>query len=148
MSEGTGPRDTPAGPKVRSLTLRSAWIVLGLGLTGIGGLGIIVPGLPSTVFFVGAAACFSRSSPRFERWLLSLPLAGRLVDDFREGRGMPLRSKAVTVILISVFTSVAVLRVEVLWLSAPIAVLGLTGIGVVTFWVPTWTGEDLSGGTA
>ena len=31
---------------------------------------IVVPGLPTTVFFIVAAACFARSNPRLEQWVL------------------------------------------------------------------------------
>lgn len=133
------------GSAQRSAVRRTAWVALGLALTALGGIGIVVPGLPSTVFFVGAAACFSRSSPRFERWLLSLPLVGRMVDDYRQGRGMPLESKAVAVLMIAGFTSLAVFVIDNLWAAGSIAALGLVGIAVVTFWVP---GPPPSGSTS
>lgn len=133
------------GSAHRSAVRRTAWVALGLALTALGGIGIVVPGLPSTVFFVGAAACFSRSSPRFERWLLSLPLVGRMVDDYRQGRGMPLESKAVAVLMIAGFTSLAVFVIDNLWAAGSIAALGLVGIAVVTFWVP---GPPPSGSTS
>ena len=41
-----------------------------------------------TVFFVIAAWCFSRSSPRLERWVLNLPHIGPLVHDYRAGLGI------------------------------------------------------------
>ncbi len=133
------------GSAQRSAVRRTAWVALGLALTALGGIGVVVPGLPSTVFFVGAAACFSRSSPRFERWLLSLPLVGRMVDDYRQGRGMPLESKAVAVLMIAGFTSLAVFVIDNLWAAGSIAALGLVGIAVVTFWVP---GPPPSGSTS
>src|SRR5690606_22564161 len=59
----------PEPPARRPLT-RWAWQGAGLSLVGLGTLGAVVPGLPTTVFFIGAAACFARSSPRLERWVL------------------------------------------------------------------------------
>ena len=47
-------------------TRRALWAGLGLASVGLGGLGIVVPGLPTTIFFIAAAACFSKSSPRLE----------------------------------------------------------------------------------
>ncbi len=114
-----------------------AWISLGFALTALGGLGLLLPGLPATMFFVGAAACFSRSSSRFERWLLSIPVVGTLVDDYREGRGMPVVSKAITVFLITVFSTLAVLRVDPVVVKWSIGVAAAVGITVVTFHVPT-----------
>ena len=51
-----GPADRPA----RGLW-RVGWVVAGLACVALGGVGVVVPGLPTTVFFIGAAACFSRS---------------------------------------------------------------------------------------
>lgn len=134
---GSAPEPTTADTYSRSPTIRIAWITLGLGLTALGGLGIILPGLPSTMFFVGAAACFSRSSRRFERWLLSIPVVGRLVDDYREGRGMPVTSKAITVFLITAFSTIAVMRVDAVAVKWIIGVAAAMGITAVTFYVPT-----------
>jgi uncharacterized membrane protein YbaN (DUF454 family) len=121
----------------RGPVLRAAWITLGFALTALGGLGILLPGLPSTMFFVGAAACFSRSSNRFERWLLSIPVVGTLVDDYREGRGMPVVSKAITVFLITAFSTLAVMRVDAVAVKWAIGVAAAMGIVAVTFYVPT-----------
>ena len=53
-----------------SRVMRVVWVGAGLALVAVGAVGLVVPGLPSTVFFVAAAWCFSRSSKRLERWLL------------------------------------------------------------------------------
>ena len=50
---------------------------MGWVAVAVGAVGIVVPGLPTTVFFIIAASCFARSSPRFERWVLGLPGIGR-----------------------------------------------------------------------
>lgn len=89
--------------------MRWMWLTLGWVAVGLGTVGIVIPGLPTTGFFVLAASCFARSSPRFERWVLSLPKIGPLVDDHRAGLGMPRRAKAValSVMVAAVAASVA-----------------------------------------
>ena len=72
---------------------RLAFVSGGLACVGIGAVGLVVPGLPSTVFFIAAAACFSRSHPRLEQWVLDLPKIGPAVRDYRAGLGMPRRAK-------------------------------------------------------
>ena len=113
------------------------WFVGGLLSVGLGTLGVIVPGLPTTVFFIVAAACFSRSSPRFERWVLNLPRIGKTVRDYRAGLGMPGRAKVIAVaMIVGVSTLSAVLAG--LWpVGAAILALGLVGALYVTFRVPT-----------
>ena len=112
------------------------WFVGGLLSVGLGSLGIIVPGLPTTVFFIVAAACFSRSSPRFEQWVLNLPRVGRTVRDYRAGLGMPRRSKVVAVTMILAVSTLSAVLVG--WpVGAAIVALGLVGALFVTFRVPT-----------
>ncbi|MEQ1699620.1 MAG: YbaN family protein, partial [Ilumatobacteraceae bacterium] len=77
--------------------MRAIWIGGGFMSVGVGSVGVVVPGLPTTVFFVIAAWCFSRSSPRFEQWVLGLPGVGQLVRDHRDGLGMPRASKRVAI---------------------------------------------------
>ena len=73
--------------------MRLIWLAAGFFCVGLGGIGVVVPGLPTTVFFIMAAACFSRSSRRMEQWVLGLKGIGPMVQDYRNGLGMPLRAK-------------------------------------------------------
>lgn len=114
------------------------WLGLGLACVGVGGLGMVVPGLPTTVFFIAAAACFTRSSPRLERWVLDLPGIGPMVRDHRDGLGMPRRAKVMACSMIVVFVGFAVVfGIEHVLARSVVAVAGVVGIAVVTRWVPT-----------
>jgi uncharacterized membrane protein YbaN (DUF454 family) len=109
----------------------------GLFLVGLGTLGAVVPGLPTTVFFIGAAACFARSSPRLERWVLGLPHVGPLVRDYRDGLGMPRRAKAVANVAIAFAVTLSALALPSWAARVAVIALGLVGIGYVTWGVPT-----------
>ena len=65
----------------KSFFVKSLLLLLGFIFVGLGFIGIIVPGMPTTVFMILAAACFAKSSPKFEQWILDLPGIGRLVQD-------------------------------------------------------------------
>jgi len=111
---------------------RVAWAGAGLVSVGIGGIGIIVPGLPTTVFFIVAAGCFSRSSPRLERWVLDLPKIGPAVRRYRAGEGMPRRAKVFAITSIVVFAgSAALFLIDPLAWRLVVAVAGAVGIFVV-----------------
>jgi len=116
---------------------RWLWMAGGFVAVAVGSVGVVVPGLPTTGFFVLAASCFARSSPRFEQWVLDLPGVGPMVRDYRGGLGMPRRAKAlaitmmiVAVALSATFALDGVARVVVV-------LLGLVGTWYVGWRVPT-----------
>ena len=49
----------------------------------LGIVGLVLPLMPGTVFLIAAAWCFSRSSPRFESWLINHPQLGPQVLRWR-----------------------------------------------------------------
>lgn len=122
---------------MRSGATRWLWLIGGWLSVALGVVGIVVPGLPTTGFFVLAASCFARSSPRFERWVLGLPTIGPLVQDYRSGLGMPRRAKvlAVTSIVVAVTLS-SVLALDGVWRWIVVG-LGVIGVWYVGLRIPT-----------
>jgi uncharacterized membrane protein YbaN (DUF454 family) len=117
---------------------RALWFVGGWVAVVIGGIGVVVPGLPTTGFFVLAASCFARSSPRFERWVLDLPTVGPMVRDYRAGLGMPRRAKVLAVSMIVAMSALsAVLALEHPIARAVLAVVAAVGVWFVAVRVPT-----------
>jgi uncharacterized membrane protein YbaN (DUF454 family) len=116
------------------------WIPVGLACVGVGFLGVILPLLPSTIFFVAAAAAFAKSSPRLEAWLLDLPLVGRLVRDYRAGLGMPLRAKVTAISMLGAAVLLSAWRIDLAWMRLLVLFLGLVGV-VVILRVPTQRSE-------
>ena len=122
--------------------LRWLWFALGWVAVAIGSVGIVVPGLPTTVFFIIAAACFSRSSPRFEQWVLDRPGVGPMVRDYRAGLGMPRRAKTAAIAAIAVVCTIsAVVARSRPWLGVGIVALGVLGIVWIAWRVPTKAGD-------
>lgn len=122
---------------------RAAWTALGLLSVAIGAIGIVVPGLPTTVFFIIAAACFARSHPRLEQWVLNLPRIGPAVRRYRAGLGMPLRAKYWAIGMIVVFSTISVVVVDILAFRVGIAIVAAIGVWYVGKRVPTTPVEAL-----
>jgi uncharacterized membrane protein YbaN (DUF454 family) len=116
---------------------RGVWTLAGLVLVGLGSLGLVLPVLPTTVFFIGAAACFARSSPRLERWVLGLPHVGPLVRDYRSGLGMPRRAKALAIGAIVAAVTLSAVALPSWPARAGAAALALLGVWYVAARVPT-----------
>jgi len=84
-----------------SRTGRYLLIVFGWLCVAIGLVGIVVPGLPTTVFLLIAAWAFSRSSPRFQEWLVEHPRLGPPVQAWRDRGAIPVKAKVLAVLMMS-----------------------------------------------
>jgi len=129
--------EQPALPPVGRVA-RAAWLVAGLLAVAVGAIGIVVPGLPTTVCFIVAAWCFSRSSERLERWVLDLPRIGPMVRDHRAGLGMPRRAKVIAIAMIVFAVGLSVTFGIDSWpIRAVVLALGAVGVLYIALRVPT-----------
>ena len=123
---------------IRSFVVKSFLLVMGFIFVALGFIGVLVPGMPTTVFMILAAACFAKSSPKFERWILDLPVIGKFVQDHRDGLGMPRKSKFIAIgmmvlaVVLSVFLAISNLMIQIL-----VGALGAFGVWYVGIRVPT-----------
>ena len=85
---------------MRKTLKRRLLILSGTISTGLGIIGIFIPVLPTTPFLLLAAACYMRSSERFYRWLLNNRLFGAYISNYVKGKGMPLKIKMATILLL------------------------------------------------
>ena len=74
-------------------------IAIGTISLTLGVIGIVVPGLPTTVFLLFTAACYARSSDKLYNWLLDHKLFGKLIKDYNVHKAMPLKSKIVALVM-------------------------------------------------
>lgn len=80
--------------------LRILLLVAGVLSVVLGLLGIFLPLLPTTPLLLLAAWCFARSSDRFYQALLDNRWLGPYIRAYREGRGMPVRAKVITLLML------------------------------------------------
>ena len=110
---------------MRSIS-RAVLIALGTIFVALGMVGMFVPILPTTPFLLLAAACYARSSERFLNWLLTNRYFGSYVRNYREGRGMPLSTKILTLAALwATLTMSAVFATTAWWLRSLLAAVGL-----------------------
>lgn len=107
-------------------------VVLGTLSLGIGVVGIVVPGLPTTTFLLIAAACYVRSNDRLYRWLVNHPVLGRYIATYLEHRAMPMRSKVIALVAMWGMISVsAVFFIESTPIRAILAACAVIGTVVI-----------------
>jgi len=79
----------------RKLFLFLAWFFVLLGA-----IGIAIPILPTTPFLLLAVWFFSKSSQRFHKWILNHKILGEYVRSYQNGKGIPLKIKIRTILLL------------------------------------------------
>jgi len=110
------------------------WCAVGLAIAGV-----MLPGLPATIFVIAASYCFTRSSPRFERWLRGNRWLGPPLQRFTATGGMPRSAKraALTAMWTAVLFSAAVMAPAHWGLSLFIVGMGAVGTLSILFGVRT-----------
>ena len=118
------------------------YAALGWCAVALAFVGVFVPGMPTTVFVLAAAYCFSRSSPRFERWLRKNPLLGPFLQRVAPGGGMPSSAKraALAAMWTAVLLSSAILS-SVHWAAAA-GTIALGAIGTLSVLYAVRTAPD------
>ena len=111
--------------------LRPLLLVAGTLCVILGVLGIFLPLLPTTPFLLLAAAAYARSSEKFYDWLINHKWFGEYIQNFRSGKGIPMRAKikAIVVLWISIAFSM-IYATDILWVRL---VLGSCGLGITIF---------------
>lgn len=114
--------------------VRFAWGGLGTLALGCGIVGVVLPGWPTTIFLILAAACYARSSQRMYDRILANPVFGPHVRRFRETGGMPLRAKVFALgvmwpfVLFSVFVAIPS---SMHWAQAFVLVFAIVGTAYI-----------------
>ncbi len=109
-------------------------VFAGTAFVIIGIIGIFVPLLPTTVFFLLAAYCYARSSKKFYDKLLNNKWFGSYIKNYRDKKGVSLRVKIVSIsvlwitILYSafVFTQNIYLRIGLIIIALGVSIHLLT----------------------
>ncbi|HNS18535.1 MAG TPA: YbaN family protein [Bacteroidales bacterium] len=102
-------------PKKQNRLLKTLMIIAGTISVGFAVLGIIVPLLPTTPLLLLAAALYARSSERFYSWLLNNRLFGKYIRNYREGRGIPVRVKVISIGFLWITIITSVIFTDLLW---------------------------------
>ena len=94
---------------VRNRALRVVLLGLGWLMLGIAFIGVAIPVIPTTGPVIFAAFLFSKSSERFDHWLVTNRLFGQIVRDWRAGAGFTVRAKTIAVAAIAATFTISVL---------------------------------------
>lgn len=119
---------------------KAVLIFTGTVCVGLGVLGIFLPLLPTTVFLLLAAYCYSRSSERFHTWLVNNRFLGSYIKNYRTGRGMAVRQKVTTLLILWASIGFSIWMVGGFWVGLLLAAIAIA-ITVHILWIKTYRPE-------
>ena len=121
---------------------RIVYFAAGATSVALGVIGVFVPLWPTTCFLLLAGWCFSRSSPRAERWLHENRLFGRYLRDYREHGIISPRVRMTSVAILWAFIGAsAFLLLEHAWAVA-LLVLVAAAVTAHLYALPTEIGSS------
>ena len=77
------------------------WMGLGFLSLGMAYIGIVVPGIPFSIFLVFAAYCFAKSSKKMHDWLYNHKYFGPFLTNWVQKKVFPTKGKYAMVIVMS-----------------------------------------------
>lgn len=107
------------------------WWLLAYASLAFGLVGIVVPGLPTTVFVLISAYAAARGSERLHAWLLAHPRFGPAIDDWQRHGAVSRRAKWAASVAMLACAAILVLVMPMLaahrwWMTAlPIACMAV-----------------------
>lgn len=113
-------------------------IFAGTVFVGLGVLGMFLPLMPTTVFLLLAAFCYSRSSESFHNWLLNNRWCGAYITNYQQGRGMTASQKLKTIFILWASIGLSLWFVwGKFWVSLVLVLIAL-GVTAHLLWIKTY----------
>ena len=137
------PKEKAALEIKKNRIIRALSIIGGTVSMGLAVLGIVVPGLPTTPFALLSAFLYAKSSQKLYNRLLNNRILGPRIRNYQRRQGITRKGKIGVILFMTamvLFSSFVV--IQNLSLRVTILSLGLVGLVVVWFFVPTARDEQ------
>jgi uncharacterized membrane protein YbaN (DUF454 family) len=92
-------------------------------------VGIVTPGIPFSIFLVGAAYCFARSSKKMEAWIYNHKHFGPFLTNWEKKRVFPQKGK---------YAMIAVMATSLIIMYFTVPIKGVIYSGVCMVLVAIW----------
>lgn len=89
--------------------LHAIYVGLAFLFLGMGGLGILLPVLPTAPFLLAAACLFAKGSQRFHKWFMSTDLYKKYIDQAVHKKAMTGKAKRNMLIMLGIIFVIGIL---------------------------------------
>ena len=104
--------------------MRVFWFVLGCLALILGGLGVVLPILPTTPFVILAAFAFGKSSRLLEVWLKNNRVFGPMIEDWRSNGAIAPQYKAIAIVMMAAAFGLSI------WQGLAPLVIGIQAVAI------------------
>ena len=91
----------------------------------IGAIGVVVPGLPTTIFLIMAAYFFTHSSERLHNWLMSNKTFGPIITNYTKYHGITPKDRRNAIIAIWAIILISIVISQSLLLGTILLIVAL-----------------------
>ncbi len=112
------------GGRPRNRVLRGVLVAVGMASFGMGTVGLFLPVLPTTPFYLVSGWCWLRGSKRLHGWLLGHPFFGAPLRDYFEHRGVRRRHRMLALVCLWVGLGLSIWLAGSVHLRILLAVIG------------------------
>ena len=132
----------PQNPEVPTKTssnniVRALFFIAGTITLTLGAIGIVLPVLPTTPFLLLSLACYFRSSERMTHWLLNNKYFGKYLRNYKEGKGIPLKTKMFAITVLWITIGYAIFTVPI-WIAQLTMFVIAAAVTMHLIRLPTW----------
>ena len=106
-------------------------IALGWFCVGLAFIGVMVPGIPTTIFLIIALWAFAKSSKKLHAWLINHKKFGPILKNWQSHKVVPKKAK----ILMVIMQIIAVIVLYFTTKSIPLSIFVLTILVFVAWYV-------------
>jgi len=119
--------------------VRILFFVAGSVSLAIGTIGIVLPILPTTPLLLLALACYCRSSKRMTKWVLTNKYFGSYIRRYKEGKGIPLKTKTVALTALWITISYSAIFIVNNWWAVQLILLAIAiAVSIHILRLPTY----------
>jgi uncharacterized membrane protein YbaN (DUF454 family) len=104
-------------------------MVCGTTSLALGLIGIVVPLMPTTCFLLMAAWCYARSSRRMYDRLMTAPVVGEYLRQYRDERTIPPRVRQASLVMMWIMIGYGVVTVDI-WMVRLVLLAIAVGVTV------------------